>query len=173
MRSAQPIPQDLDVDLGGLCAASAPYLARLPLTDQRIQAAPVARTFRFYQSTGLMDRPSRYDGRVARYGRRHLLQVLAVRVLQSQGNSLAQIQNELAGVNDAELVQHIDGAMGVVVPIAYRAVLAAPASASTAPTPLMAAELAPGLVVTIDSRFHHDPMRIIELLRRAIQGEKS
>lgn len=173
MSIGKTIREALDVDLAGLSAAAAPWFARMPVSDNRIQSVPDGRTLRFYQSTGLLARPLRYDGRVARYGQRHLLQLLAVRALQSQGLSLAQVQTALSGANDAELAQKVDAALGVPRPfdVASASTLAqVSASASNIPTTLVAAELAPGVVVTIDSRFQTDAARVIELLRRAIQG---
>ena len=173
MRTTEPLSATLDLDLPGLCSAAAPLLARLPVSDGRIQSAPDARTLRFYQSTGLLDHPVRYDGRVARYGRRHLLQLLSVRVLQSRGRSLAQIQAELAGATDAELNALVDTALGPYAPALspHFPPLFPPAVPVVAQ--LTSAELAPGVVITVDSRFHHDSARIIEFLQRALQGEQS
>ncbi len=189
------LPSDLDVDLAGLSAVAAGWFGRLPVSDQRIQAVPDGRTLRFYQSTGLLDRPSRYDGRTARYGRRHLLQLLAIRAQQSAGQSLAQIQASLAGATDDELAERVDLAFGSRRPPSpdstagctvdqhlTPAVSPAPKSAmaslafaapAVAPSAFVAAELAPGVVITIDARVHTDPARVIALLRRAIQGEET
>ena len=175
MISDPALPSELDVDLTGLSTVAAQWVAKLPVTDQRIQAIPDGRTLRFYQSTGLLDRPLRYDGRVARYGQRHLLQLLAVRALQSQGQSLAQIQTSLAGASDDELVQKLEFTFGN----RRAAIVASPAPESVAPVPaaapsaFVAAELAPGVVITIDARVHTNPARIIAYLRRAIQGEET
>jgi DNA-binding transcriptional MerR regulator len=137
------------------------------VTDQRIQAVPDARTLRFYQSTGLLDRPLRYDGRVAKYGWRHLLQVVAVRALQAQGMSLAQVQAALAGATQDELEHMLESTATVEV-------VAAPVSPRPAPVvALIAVELAPGVIVTVDSRMHPDPQRTIQRLRRAIRGTES
>ena len=43
--------------------------------DGRVNAAPDARTVRYYGTLGLVDRPSIVD-REARYGRRHVLQLV-------------------------------------------------------------------------------------------------
>jgi len=180
MITGPALPSQLDVDLAGLSAIASQWFGRLPVSDQRIQAVPDGRTLRFYQSTGLLDRPLRYDRRVARYGRRHLLQLLAVRALQSEGQSLAQIQTSLAGASDDELARRVDLVLGDRCPgsrhIAHAvspaptSVMAAPA---VAPSTFVAAELAPGVVITIDARVHTDPARVIELLRRAIQGAET
>lgn len=70
--------------------------------DGRVAAAPDARTVRYYQSLGLIDRP-RQVGREARYLERHRLQLLAIKALQSAGTPLAEVQARLYGRSDAEL----------------------------------------------------------------------
>ncbi|MGZ6126542.1 MAG: MerR family transcriptional regulator [Myxococcales bacterium] len=70
--------------------------------DARVSAAPDARTVRYYTTLGLIDRP-RIEGRQARYGERHLLQLLAIKALQAVELPLAQIQQRLYGRSDAEL----------------------------------------------------------------------
>lgn len=69
----------------------------------RIRDLPDARTVRWYQTTGLVDRPVEYRGRTALFGRRHLLQVAAIKTLQSSGFPLAEIQQGIAGKTDVEL----------------------------------------------------------------------
>lgn len=65
--------------------------------DGRVTAVPDDRGVRYYQTLGLVDKPLRYDGRRAIYGYRHLLQLLAVKQLQQEGNPLHLIQQTLAG----------------------------------------------------------------------------
>lgn len=69
----------------------------------RVTAVPDRRLIRWYATIGLLDRPLRTRGRVARYGERHLLQLVAVKRRQAQGRTLAEIQAELAGATDATL----------------------------------------------------------------------
>jgi len=69
----------------------------------RVTAVPDRRLIRWYATIGLLDRPLRTRGRVARYGERHLLQLVAVKRRQAEGRSLAEIQAELAGATDATL----------------------------------------------------------------------
>src|SRR5438477_13128149 len=76
-------------------------------TDARVSAAPDSRTVRYYSTLGLLDRP-RIENRQARYGQRHLLQLLAIKVLQSLDLPLARIQELMYGRSDAELQQLID-----------------------------------------------------------------
>jgi DNA-binding transcriptional MerR regulator len=70
--------------------------------DARVSPAPDARTVRYYTTLGLLDRPD-IVGRQARYGQRHLLQLLAIKGLQKRALPLAEIQERLYGRSDAEL----------------------------------------------------------------------
>lgn len=180
MRATLPsLPTALDVDLTGLCEAAEPWISGLPVSDQRVQAAPDARTVRYYQTIGLLDRPVRYDGRTARYGHRHLLQLVAIRTLQSNGLSLSQVQALLTGSTNQELQQIVDSAMGEsahevadsvqpsdLPPVAPDLSFDARITSNV----FVALELAPGVVVTIDSRIHPDTARTISVLRRALAG---
>jgi DNA-binding transcriptional MerR regulator len=69
----------------------------------RIRDVPNERLVRWYVTVGLVDPPLSRRGRVAQYGRRHLLQLVAVKRRQAEGRSLAEIQAELAGATDENL----------------------------------------------------------------------
>jgi DNA-binding transcriptional MerR regulator len=69
----------------------------------RVRDVPNERLIRWYVTVGLVDPPLSRRGRVARYGRRHLLQLVAVKRRQAEGRSLAEIQAELAGATDEAL----------------------------------------------------------------------
>jgi DNA-binding transcriptional MerR regulator len=69
----------------------------------RVRDVPDRRAVRWYATTGLVDRPSAMRGRTALYEKRHLLQLVAVKRLQSQGRTLAEVQAELAGATDTAL----------------------------------------------------------------------
>jgi DNA-binding transcriptional MerR regulator len=64
-------------------------------TNAAARAALSARAVRFYVSTGLLDRPEG-KGTAATYGYRHLLQLLAIKVRQREGQTLETIKRELA-----------------------------------------------------------------------------
>ncbi|MBG0816301.1 MerR family transcriptional regulator [Planomonospora sp. ID82291] len=64
---------------------------------------PNERLVRWYATIGLVDPPAARRGRVALYGRRHLLQLIAVKRRQAEGRSIAEIQAELAGATDQTL----------------------------------------------------------------------
>lgn len=65
----------------------------------RVRDLPDRRAVRWYATKGLIDRPV-MQGRTAIYSTRHLRQIVAVKKLQAQGLSLADIQAELAGATD-------------------------------------------------------------------------
>lgn len=69
----------------------------------RVRQVPDVRTIRWYTSIGLLDRPGAMRGRTALYGRRHLAQIVAVKRLQARGLTLADVQQQLIGADDATL----------------------------------------------------------------------
>lgn len=149
-------------DLAGLVAAARALLERTEArsNDERVNALPDERTVRYYQTSGLVDRPLRYDGRAAVYGFRHLLQVIAVKLLQAQGQTLAQVQRSLAGLSTAALEEAVAPSLGMPVPAPPPAV----------PRPLIATEIAPGVTVLIDPAVAGDPNPILERILKALSG---
>jgi DNA-binding transcriptional MerR regulator len=118
-------------------AAEALAAGEVRAPNGRVTVVPDRRVIRWYATIGLLDRPVRTSGRVARYGERHLLQVVAVKRRQAQGHSLAEIQAELAGATDTTLRQ-VAGLPGTPEPRApeqpprdgfWRALPSAPAPA--------------------------------------------
>jgi DNA-binding transcriptional MerR regulator len=87
----------------------APLVARALATDYagpsnaRIRELPDLRSIRYYTTLGLIDRPCGFRKRTALYGPRHLMQLVAIKRLQAQGRSLAEIQLQLCGLPDAAL----------------------------------------------------------------------
>src|SRR4051812_8393967 len=71
----------------------------------RVRDVPDRRTIRYYTTLGLLDRPAQMRGRTALYGRRHLLQLVAIKHLQSRGLTLRQTQEKLLGLTDTDLRQ--------------------------------------------------------------------
>ena len=76
---------------------------REPRGNGRVREVPNERLIRWYTTIGLLDPPLGRRGRVALYGRRHLLQLVAVKRRQADGLSIAAIQAELTGATDAML----------------------------------------------------------------------
>lgn len=75
--------------------------------DQRVSAAPDKRTIRYYTTLGLLDRPE-IEGRQAKYGDRHVMQLVAIKALQSVALPLSEIQSMLYGLTSDELDHVID-----------------------------------------------------------------
>ncbi len=69
----------------------------------RVRDVPDPRTIRYYTTLGLIDRPAEMRGRTALYGRRHLLQAVAIKRLQARGFPLARVQEELLGLDPRAL----------------------------------------------------------------------
>ena len=63
-------------------------------TNASARAAPSARAVRFYVSNGLLDRPEG-TGTAAIYNYRHLLQLLAIKIRQREGQTLDVIKREM------------------------------------------------------------------------------
>ena len=82
--------------------------AAAPRANGRVRDVPNERLIRWYATVGLVDPPLTRKGRVARYGKRHLLQLVAVKRRQAEGRSLAEIQEELAGATDEALAAVAD-----------------------------------------------------------------
>ncbi|MEV4219701.1 helix-turn-helix domain-containing protein [Nonomuraea sp. NPDC049725] len=83
--------------------AAAQLRSRAQPLNGRVREVPGERLIRWYTTIGLVDPPLTRQGRIARYGRRHLLQLVAVKRLQAAGLSIADIQTALAGATDAML----------------------------------------------------------------------
>jgi hypothetical protein len=79
-------------------------------TNASARAALSARGGRCYGANGLLDRP---DGRgtAATYGYRHLLQLLAIKIRQREGQTLDVIKRELAQVTGDALERRVAHAL--------------------------------------------------------------
>lgn len=71
----------------------------------RVRDVPDARTIRYYTTLGILDRPAEMRGRTAYYGRKHLLQLVALKRLQTTGASLAEIQQRLLNITSRRLAE--------------------------------------------------------------------
>ena len=155
-----PTDRTTPLDLEGLCARAeaitGPGVTQGAETDARLAPRIDPRTVRYWQSLGLVDRPAAYEGRRAIFGYRHLLQVVAVRLLQRQGSSLAQIQ-------PAVLEQAVSTTLGAPSPPV--GALEVPPT----PAPLWrTVELAPGVLVTLDLARVADPEALLNRLSQSI-----
>jgi DNA-binding transcriptional MerR regulator len=69
----------------------------------RVEELPSERSIRWYTTIGMVDRPVAHRGRTVLYGPRHVLQLAAIKMLQAQGHSLAEVQERLVGASDRQL----------------------------------------------------------------------
>ena len=75
-------------------------------TNASARAAPSARAVRFYVANGLLDHPVG-RGTAATYHYRHLLQLLAVKIRQREGQTLEAIKLDLADVTGDALEKRV------------------------------------------------------------------
>jgi DNA-binding transcriptional MerR regulator len=78
----------------------------------KVSELPTERTLRYYMNQGLMDRPSGKKGTMSLFTYRHLLQVLAVKHLQSQYLPLRRIKVLLRGISNREIEGLLPGGRG-------------------------------------------------------------
>ena len=90
--------------------------AGLRPTNASARSAPSARSVRFYVANGLLDRPEG-TGTSATYNYRHLLQLLAIKIRQREGQTLEHIKREMQGVVgdtlERRVAQSLAPALGV------------------------------------------------------------
>lgn len=131
-----------------------------PAASGRVTPVPDRRMLRYYTTLGLLDRPE-VRGRVAYYGRRHLLQVVAIKRLQAGGATLAQVQEALAGATTSILERIADLPAEPAGPPARQFWRAAPAPAADHKPPdasiVGALRLAPGVTLVLDNAGPLDP----------------
>jgi DNA-binding transcriptional MerR regulator len=76
-------------------------------TRYRVTTVPTERTIRFYTAQGLVDKPAGREGLHALYGYRQLLQVLAVKYLQSHYLPLRKVRSLVENAGNRDLEQLI------------------------------------------------------------------
>jgi DNA-binding transcriptional MerR regulator len=87
----------------------------------RVRDVPDGRIVRYYTTLGLVDRPVQYDGRVALYSSRHLLQILGIKRLQQEGASLAQVQDIFLHLDEPGLERLAEAPAEALSPAMQRA----------------------------------------------------
>lgn len=151
--------QDATWTLTGLAEAARGVLSQAPHPpkDERVTPFPDERTLRWYRSLGLLDPPGGSRGREGVYTWRHLLQAVAVKLLQGEGHTLAQIQKALVGAETAALEHRVRTALGLRRD-------ARPLRA------FLTTELAPGVLVTLDPNLVADPDGLLARLATTLAG---
>lgn len=90
-------------------------------TNSSARATPSARAIRFYVAAGLLDHPEG-KGTAATYHYRHLLQLLAIKIRQREGQTLDTIKTEMAGVTgdaiEKRVAQWLAPALGASADVA-------------------------------------------------------
>jgi DNA-binding transcriptional MerR regulator len=114
--------------IGELAEQAADLLGSQPSLDGRVRDVPNERLIRWYTTIGLLDPPLARRGRIALYGPRHLLQLVATKRRQADGRSIADIQAELTGATD-ETLSAIAG-----IPGPHRVPSTQPVPAAAVPT---------------------------------------
>ena len=159
----------------------------LVVDDGRANNRVAARTIRFYQTRGIVPKPE-YEGRRAIYQREHLLRVISAKQLQSEGFTLAQIQESLPMrssddlaralltlARDANDIKH-DIARAEVVfhsKIVAQRIPHRAASSHATLSALVAYELTPGVTVLIDPTRITNHAELVSALASAITAEHS
>ena len=87
-------------------ASSLVDAAGMKPTNASARAMPSARAVRFYVANGLLDRPEG-AGTAATYGYRHLLQLLAIKIRQREGQTLDAIKQEMREVTGDALERRV------------------------------------------------------------------
>jgi DNA-binding transcriptional MerR regulator len=80
--------------------------AGLRPTNSSARAAPSARAVRFYVANGLLERPEG-TGTAATYNYRHLLQLLAIKIRQREGQTLDIIRKEMRELSGDSLERRV------------------------------------------------------------------
>jgi DNA-binding transcriptional MerR regulator len=75
-------------------------------TNTSARATPSARAIRFYVANGLLDHPDG-KGTAATYHYKHLLQLLAIKIRQREGQTLDIIKQEIADVQGDQLEKRV------------------------------------------------------------------
>ena len=79
-------------------------------TNTSARANPSPRAIRFYVANGLLDHPEG-KGTAATYHYRHLLQLLAIKIRQREGQTLDIIKGELADLQGDQLEKRVAGSL--------------------------------------------------------------
>jgi DNA-binding transcriptional MerR regulator len=90
-RLLKDIPDELNIE--ELAYHVSEILEKLSIGQfsKRVSSFPIERTIRYYRTRGLIDPPVGYRKKRALYTKRHLLQIVAIKVLEARGFSLTLI----------------------------------------------------------------------------------
>lgn len=141
-------------------------------TNTSARATPSARAIRFYVASGLLDHPEG-KGTAATYHYKHLLQLLAIKIRQREGQTLDAIKAELVDLQGDQLEKRVASALAPALGNG----LAAPARAEDAgPASWRRIAVADGIELHVrdDSPAAHDSglVALREAVRAALGREE-
>ncbi len=173
----KPYQDRNDFDLETLSTVAAGLLPDLVgrQTRYKVTDTPDLRTLRYYIAEGLLDPTLTYDRGGARFGYRHLLQIVAVKKLQAEYLPIRKIREILSGLDERSLEQVVrdrvpspnspkraTGGLGTGL---LRSILSRPKN-SSAPVSWSRHELAPGFEVHIRNDYPIRESNLTDLARR-------
>lgn len=77
--------------------------------QSRVSAWPDLRSFRMYRTQKLIDDPNTKIGVAGDYGRKHVLQLVAIKAMQAQRLPLREIRTRLAEMDEPALEKWLSG----------------------------------------------------------------
>ena len=95
-----------------LLAASIQMLEQLGIEQDpqsRVSALPDLRSFRMYRTQKLIDDPNTKVGVAGVYGRKHVIQLVAIKAMQAQRLPLREIRSRLADMSEPMLEKWLSG----------------------------------------------------------------
>ncbi len=94
-----------DFTIDELVAVTRDLIREAAISQVRWKVAehPDVRTVRYYMTTGLIPKPSTYEGTAARFGYKHLLLLLAIKTLQANYLPLQKIKEIIGSKIEPEL----------------------------------------------------------------------
>jgi DNA-binding transcriptional MerR regulator len=99
---------DLSIDdLVHLAAEVVPQIVA-GQSKHKVTEVPDARTIRYYIQEGLVDRPGGSAGPAAVYGYRHLLQIVAIKALQSEFVPIREIKRSIGSLSQEKLEARLE-----------------------------------------------------------------
>jgi DNA-binding transcriptional MerR regulator len=100
--------EDLSIDdLVHLAAEVVPQVVS-GQSKHKVTEVPDARTIRYYIQEGLVDRPGGSAGPAAVYGYRHLLQIVAIKALQSEFVPIREIKRSIGSLSPENLEARLE-----------------------------------------------------------------
>ncbi len=141
--------------------------AGLRPTNASARAAPSARSVRFYVSNRLLDRPEG-TGTSATYGYRHLLQLLAIKIRQREGQTLEAIKGEMRDVGGDTLERRVATSLAPALGVSDGAALAR--RSEEGPATWRRLPVADGIELHVREDSAHATEEVLVAMREAVRA---